>query len=81
MQHMGVMQIYWHLVGSYRPTFNTLTLSYVHHVCVTYHRCVKCATDWVTSLEGKGGANLLEALKLALEIPDLDTICVILSTM
>lgn len=28
----------------------------------------------------RGGCNLLEALKLALELPDLDTICVLLST-
>lgn len=28
----------------------------------------------------KRSCNLLEALKLALELPDLDTICVLLST-
>lgn len=43
-------------------------------------RCQNFADQWLTALSGHGSCNLLAALKVALSLEKVDTICVVLST-
>lgn len=43
--------------------------------------CVDHVKEWVTGLQGDGCNNLYAALKLALDIKDVDAIVVVLSSV
>ena len=43
-------------------------------------QCKTFADQWLSGLEGSGSCNLLSALRVALSIEKVDTICVVLCT-
>ena len=43
-------------------------------------QCKSFAHQWLTALNGQGSCNLLAALKLALTLQEINTICIVLST-
>ena len=47
---------------------------------VSTSQCKKFADQWLTALSGQGSCNLLAALKLALSLEEVDSICVVLCT-
>lgn len=47
---------------------------------VSLSRCQNFADQWLTALSGHGSCNLLAALKVALSLEKVDTICVVLCT-
>ncbi len=47
---------------------------------VSRSQCKNFAHQWLTALNGQGSCNLLAALKVALTLQELNTICVVLST-
>ena len=47
---------------------------------VSRSRCQNFADQWLTGLSGHGSCNLLAALKVALSLEKVDTICVVLCT-
>lgn len=50
-------------------------------LCVLCDRCRALAEQWLRELVGEGGCNLLSALRVALGLSPLDTICVVLQTL
>lgn len=47
---------------------------------VSLSQCQNFADQWLTALSGHGSCNLLAALKVALSLEKVDTICVVLCT-
>ena len=47
---------------------------------VSRSQCKNFADQWLTALNGQGSCNLLAALKVALTLQEINTICVVLST-
>lgn len=47
---------------------------------VSRSQCKNFANQWLAALSGQGSCNLLDALKVALSLQDVDTICVVLCT-
>ena len=43
-------------------------------------QCKKFSDQWLTALEGRGGCSLLSAVKVALALEQVETICIALST-
>ena len=43
-------------------------------------RCLKAALHWVSGLQASGSCDLVGALRVALELPDIDTVCIVMST-
>ena len=43
-------------------------------------QCKSFAHQWLSALNGQGSCNLLAALKVALTLQEINTICVVLST-
>ena len=47
---------------------------------VSQNQCKTFADQWIAALSGQGSCNLLAALKVALALKDINTVCVVLST-
>ena len=47
---------------------------------VSTSRCQDFVEQWLTALSGYGSCNLLSALKVALSLENVDTICIVLCT-
>ena len=63
-------------------------LTYCNFSCIAFSNfshsvfCrVEEANDWVMRLTDSGGSNLLKALKCVTQLPDIDTIVIILGSL